>query len=84
MTGPTKITPPVYARRLGVSQTKVLRWIMAGELPAMNAATRVGGKPRYLIDEADIVDFEQRRQAAAVSRQLSQRPRKSVGVPQYV
>ena len=58
------ITPPGYAAEIGVSPQKVLDWIASGELPAMNAAQDpYGGRPRYLIDRADIVVFEQRRAA---------------------
>ena len=57
----TKVTPPGLARRWGISDEKVLAWIESGELRAIDASTRRGGRPRYLIDEADIADFEQRR-----------------------
>ena len=56
-----KLSPPQYARQLGVDTAKVVRWIRSGELPAFNAATHTGGRPRYLIDLADIAIFEQRR-----------------------
>ena len=57
----TKTTPPKLAARYGVSEDKVLYWIHSGELAAIDAATRRGGRPRYLIDEADVRDFEARR-----------------------
>jgi excisionase family DNA binding protein len=56
-----KITPPEVAARWGVSPDKVLAWIRDGELRAINAATRPGGRPRWLIDLADLAAFEQRR-----------------------
>jgi hypothetical protein len=56
-----KLTPPELARRWGVSPDKVLAWIRAKELRAINAALRSNGRPRYLIDELDIEDFERRR-----------------------
>ena len=56
-----KLTPPQYARELGTDTAKVLSWIKSGELPAMNAARHPGGRPRDLIDRADIAIFEQRR-----------------------
>jgi hypothetical protein len=49
------------ARRLGVGEDKVRHWIMAGELKAMNAATRANGRPRYLIDLDDLAAFERAR-----------------------
>jgi hypothetical protein len=56
-----KLSPPAYARQLGVDTAKVLKWIRTGELPAFNAATTIGCKPRYLIDVGDIATFEARR-----------------------
>ena len=53
-----KITPPQYAKQLGVYPTKVLQWIRSGELPAMNVSTDRRNKPRYVIDVADIAVFE--------------------------
>lgn len=60
----TKLTPPELARRWKVSADKVLHWIRSGQLRAINAATDPGGKPRYLIDIADIAAFEEKRKAA--------------------
>ena len=53
-----KLTPPEYARQLGVDTAKVLKWIRSGELRAIDASTHRGNKPRYLIDQADIIAFE--------------------------
>lgn len=53
-----KITPPQYAKELGVDNAKVLTWIRSGELRAINAATDRNGRPRYLIDVSDIAIFE--------------------------
>jgi len=60
-----KLTPPEYAKLLGVDTAKILKWIRSGELRAIDASTHRGCKPRYLIDVADIVVFEE---ARAVSR----------------
>jgi hypothetical protein len=54
----TKLTPPELARQWGVDVQKVLHWIKAGELRAINLATRRDGRPRYAIDQADIALFE--------------------------
>jgi hypothetical protein len=59
----TKLTPPELARRWGISADKILRWIAAGELQATNAASSVQGRPRWLIDVADLAEFELRRSA---------------------
>jgi hypothetical protein len=38
-----------------------LRWIRLGSLPAFNAASRLGKRPRWLIDLADVEQFEKAR-----------------------
>jgi transposase len=56
----TKLSPKELAARWGVSLYHVIRLIKSGELRAIDiAATR--GRPRYLIDVADIATFEERR-----------------------
>ena len=54
-------TPPEIAREWGISPAKVIAWIRAGELRAINAAARPTGRPRYLIDVADLAEFAARR-----------------------
>jgi len=54
----TKLTPPELAKLWGIDVQKVLHWIKAGELRAINLATRRDGRPRYAIDQADIALFE--------------------------
>jgi hypothetical protein len=74
-----KLSPPQLARLWGVDAVKVARWIESGELRAINAATNVGGRPRYLIDRADIAAFELRRAtSASVSVPRSRRQRADV------
>jgi hypothetical protein len=59
MTPRRKLTPHDIAESYGCGVEKVLRWIHAGELRAINVATRRdGGKPRWLIDPADLAAFE--------------------------
>ena len=72
--GRTKVTPPQLARRWGVAPEKVVAWIRAGELRAMDASTCRGGRPRYLIDETDVLLFEKSR--AVVVRDNSQGQRR--------
>ena len=54
----TKISPPELARLWGIDVAKVLHWIKAGELRAINVATHRDGRPRYAIDTADVATFE--------------------------
>lgn len=57
------VTPPEYAKRLGVKPSKVLTWIRHGELRAVNVATNLSGRPRWKIPTNAIVEFEARRAA---------------------
>jgi len=70
-----KITPPQLADRYGISPDKVLVWIRSGELRAIDASTKRGGRPRFLIDESDIEDFEKRRAVVPAVRTRPARPR---------
>ena len=54
----TKRTPPELAKQWGVDPEKILTWIRSRELRAIDASTNRGGRPRYLIDMADIALFE--------------------------
>lgn len=55
-----KLTPPQYAKQLGVSTSKILDWIHSGELRAINVGNG-NLRPRFLIDIEDISAFENRR-----------------------
>ena len=59
------MTPPEMARQWGIGVDKVLAWIRSGELRAINVASQREGRPRYLIDLADIAVFEAARSVAA-------------------
>ena len=59
------LTPPKLAKRYGVSVDKIIRWILAGELAAMNLATVADGRPRYKITEEAVQAFEARRATRA-------------------
>jgi excisionase family DNA binding protein len=67
------MTPPQIAERYGVSPDKVLAWIRAGELRAINIATKVGGRPRYAVDETDLLAFERGRQVKPPGQQRMRR-----------
>jgi hypothetical protein len=60
------MTPAEFAAGFGsgVTVSKVLAWIGSGELPAVNIATRPGGrKPRWWIDPRELDKFKVRRAA---------------------
>lgn len=56
-----KFTPPEVAKMWGVTHKKILEWIHAGELPAIDAVSVRNGRPRFLIDAEDLRRFEQGR-----------------------
>ena len=70
-----KLTPRHLAKRYGVSVDKILTWIRSGELRAITAATKLGGRPRFLIDEDDVREFETCRavQASRISQKRKRR-----------
>jgi excisionase family DNA binding protein len=57
------LTPPQFAKRLGIDVSKVLTWIRNGELRAVNVAERVGGRPRWRISSTAIEEFIRRRES---------------------
>ena len=63
----TFMSPPAVADQLGVKPSKVIGWIERGELRAANLADRLGKRPRYRIDPADLADFLRVRSAASVA-----------------
>lgn len=71
----TKISPNQYATRLGVDVRKVIHWIEAGELPAINVAADAKARKQYRIDERDIEAFERIRSAANTPTARSQEAR---------
>jgi hypothetical protein len=49
------------AGRWCVSQDKIRRWINNGELRAINVATNLCGRPRWVITRESVAAFEHRR-----------------------
>ncbi len=76
-------TPSELARRYGVSPDKVLAWIRAGELRAVNVATRCTGRPRYVILPEAISAFEAARSVAPPPRVARKRRATDPKVIQY-
>jgi hypothetical protein len=58
-------TPAELARLLRVSPDRVRAWIVAGELTAINTASRRCGRPRFVILPQHLTEFAARRAAAA-------------------
>lgn len=58
----TKLTPPTVAKQWGVSADTVVGWIRSGQLKAIDVSSRPGvGRPRFRIDQADLIAFENSR-----------------------
>ncbi len=78
------LTPPKYAKRLGVQSTKVLTWIRNGELRSIDVSTKLGvGRPRYRIPLDAIAEFENRRTVQPPSKPVRRRRRKNPEIIQY-
>jgi excisionase family DNA binding protein len=76
------VTPPALAKELGVSRDKVLGWIKAGELEAVNLAANRNGRPRYGITRAAVQAFLGRR--AVVKRATPhRRPKPPTGLIEF-
>ncbi len=78
-----KMRPREVAREYGVSVDKVLAWIRAGELPAINGATTQTGRPRFLISRADLERFEVSRAVVPPPEPAPRRRRKDPADVQY-
>jgi hypothetical protein len=79
------LTPGEIARERRVSINKVLAWIAAGELAAINMATRVDGeRPRWRISRAALAAFDVKRTTIAPPLATPRRRQQREAIPQYV
>ncbi len=70
-----KHTPEMVAERYHTTAENVLRWIHDGRLRAINISG--GTRPRYLIDDQDLVAFDQSHAVGpGVSNGQTQKPRR--------
>ena len=77
------LTPPELARRYRISPDKVRRWIMSGQLRAVDVSTRPGiGKPRWRIHPTDLLAFENSRTARPPAK-TTRRRRRPADVIEY-
>src|SRR5262249_13038079 len=72
---PRGFTVRDVARRYRVGEDKVRGWIARGELAAINTATVLCGKPRWVITPDALVLFENRRHGGPPPKQPRQRRR---------
>jgi hypothetical protein len=80
-------TPPEVGKIYGVSVHKILFFIKTGELRAVNLASDLRNRPRWVIDPADLVTFEKKREAIpgdGLSTTQRLRRRAASGVTEFV
>ncbi len=67
--GRRNLTPPLVAQELGVAVAKVIGWIRAGELQALDLANRGSTRPRYSISPESLEAFKKARQVVPLGEQ---------------
>ena len=80
-------TVPQFAKALGVNASKVLTWIHAGDLEAVDVSAKPGsGRPRWRISREALERFERSRSSYSKAQKPAtpRRRRSSATVPQYV
>ena len=80
---PTMLTPPMLAKRLGISPDKVRDWIKSGQLAATDVSKKPGGRPRYRISEEAIREFKKKRQPEKPLPTPRRRRKKDPGVTEF-
>ena len=72
---PAGLTTREVARLLRVGTSKVIAWIKAGELVAINTATSLSGRPRYVVLPDAIAEFQKRRTAGPTPKPARRKKR---------
>ena len=76
----TGLTVKQLAMRYRVSPDKIRNWIRRGELRALNVASRLCGRPRFVITADAHADFERGRHAATPDAPKPRRQRRPANV----
>jgi excisionase family DNA binding protein len=76
------LTVREFARRFRVGEDKVRAWIARRELRAVNTATALCGRPRWVITADSIAEFEKRRTGGVPPKPVRRR-RKTAAVDFY-
>lgn len=77
------LTPQKIAEQLGIDQGKVIGWIHAGELTAVNVAHSQATRPRWRIRQGDYDAFLSARQSHTPAPRAVRQRRSAEGVTQY-
>jgi hypothetical protein len=75
------LTVADVCRRYRVGPDKVRQWIARGELPAINTASALCGRPRWVVTAEGLAVFERRRAGGPAPRPA--RRRKRTGLIDY-
>lgn len=78
------LSPPEGAEEIAVAAEKVVGWINSGELPAVNVATKVGGRPRWRIRRIDWEEFLARRANGATPKARAPRSKPRSGFAEFI
>lgn len=71
------LSPPQVAKMMGVKPDKILYWIHAGLLPAVNVAKKEGGRPQFAVTPAGLDIFSMRRTTQTPVKVKRARPKSS-------
>ena len=77
------LTVADVARRYRVGEDKVRSWIRSGELSAVNTASALCGKPRWVVLHEALARFEKRRTGSASAKSTRRRTKKTSFIDYY-
>jgi excisionase family DNA binding protein len=69
------LTVADVAKRYRVSKDKIRTWIKSGHLPAINTASALCGRPRFVVTPDALAAFERGRTAGKPKKQARRRKR---------
>jgi transposase len=78
---PAGLTVRDLARRYRVGEDKIRGWIRRGELRAVNTATALCGRPRWVVNPDALAEFERGRASGPPPQ--TRRPRKKAEMVDY-
>lgn len=78
------LSPPQIAAQYRVRASKVIGWIVRGELRGIDVSDHPGvGRARWMVSPADLAVFENRRVASPVTRISRRRKKKATNFVKY-